>query len=115
MLARSALPFSLRTFLNRDAVAAMLGRIGRDGALWLADWKSRVAALGVWSSVPDFAQRREVFLHERTERFRRFCHDCAEETPHEGFDELGAGWYAQICRCRLCGRQGMRVWALGWW
>jgi hypothetical protein len=54
-------------------------------------------------------------LHDRPERFRRFCRDCGEDTPHEGFDEFGAGWYAQICRCRYCGEQGMKVWPLAWW
>ena len=44
-----------------------------------------------------------------------FGPDCGEETAHEGFDELGPGWYAQICRCRLCGRQDMKVWALSCW
>jgi len=26
-----------------------------------------------------------------------------------------ADWYAQICRCRYCGEQTIRVWLLGWW
>jgi len=49
------------------------------------------------------------------ERVRRFCDDCEKETPHEAFDELGLGWYAQIWRCRHCGRQAIRVWAFGAW
>src|SRR5215475_9378949 len=113
MTARSALPFNLRNLFDRDAVVSMLGRISRDGALWLRDWRSRLAAFEGWSSASDLAARRDGLLHDRTERFRRFCRDCEEDTPHEGFDELGAGWYAQMCHCRLCGRQGMRVWALG--
>jgi hypothetical protein len=115
MIARSALPFSLRNFLDSAAFVPMLRRIGRDGALWLSDWKSRLAAFEGWASATDLAARRDALRHDRTERFRRFCQACEAETPHEGFDELGAGWYAQICRCRLCGRHGMRVWALGWW
>ena len=54
-------------------------------------------------------------VHDRPERFRRFCRDCGEDIPHDGFDEFGAGWYAQICRCRYCGEQGMKVWPLAWW
>jgi hypothetical protein len=115
MIALFALPFSVRNFLDRGRLASMLERVGRDGTLWLSDWKSKFAALEVWFSALDFAGCDEVLLHDRTERFRRFCQVCEDDTPHEGFDELGAGWYAQICRCRLCGRQGMRVWALGWW
>jgi len=60
----------------------------------------------------DLAGRSAVHLRDRPERFRRFCPDCREDTAHEGFDELGVGWYAQISHCQRCGRQGMRVWSL---
>ena len=46
----------------------------------------------------------------RAERFRQYCMGCREETPHHGFDEVGAGYYAQISRCRRCGREGMSIW-----
>ena len=104
MIARSVLPFTLRGFLERGRLASVLGyRLSR--------WKHRFAALGDW----DRAGRGEILLRDPPERFRRFCRDCGEDTAHEGFDELGPGWYAQICRCRLCRRQDMKVWALSCW
>jgi hypothetical protein len=115
MIARSVLPLTLRSLLDRGGFAAMLGRIGREGGIRLSHWKRRFAGLADWSSVSDRAGRSEILLRDRTERFRRFCPDCGEDTAHEGFDELGAGWYAQICRCRLCGRQDMKVWGLTCW
>ena len=115
MIARSAFPLSLRNVFDRGALFSMLERIGRDGAQWLSDWKLRLAALGDWSSVMDLAERRGILLRDRAERFRGFCRECEEDTVHEGFDELGPGWYAQVCRCRLCGRQNMKVWALTCW
>ena len=57
----------------------------------------------------------EILSRDQPERFPHFCQFCGGDTPHEGFDELGPGWYAQICRCRYCGGQGMRVWPLVWW
>jgi hypothetical protein len=108
MIARSVVPFTFRNFLERGRLASMLGfRLGR--------WKQRLTALGDWSPVPDLAGRSEILLRDRAERFRRFCHDCEEDTAHDGFDELGPGWYAQICRCRRCGRQDMKVWPLTCW
>ncbi|HXO89760.1 MAG TPA: hypothetical protein VN849_03140 [Stellaceae bacterium] len=115
MIARSILPLTLRGLLDRGGLAATLRRIGRDGGRRLSHWKRKFAALGDWPSVSDRAGRGEILLRDRTERFRRFCPDCGEDTAHEGFDELGAGWYAQICRCRLCGRQDMKVWGLTCW
>ncbi len=115
MIARSVLPLTLRSLLDRGGLAATLRRIGRDGGIRFSHWKRRFAALGDWSSVADHAGRSEILLRDPPERFRRFCRDCGEDTAHEGFDELGPGWYAQICRCRLCGRQDMKVWALSRW
>ena len=108
MIARSVLPFPLRNLLDRGGLASMLG-------FRLSRWKRRFAALEDWSSASDHAGRSEILLRDPPERFRRFCRDCGEDTAHEGFDELGPGWYAQICRCRLCGRQDMKVWALSCW
>jgi len=109
MIARSALPFTLRNFLDRGGLASLLDSC-------LRRWKHRLAALGDWSSLADLAaERHEILLRDRSERFRRFCPDCEEDTAHEGYDELGPGWYAQICRCRPCGRQAMKVWALSCW
>ena len=108
MIVRSVLPFPLRNFLDRGGLASMLG-------FRLSRWKHRFAVLGDWSSMSDSAGRSEILLRDPPERFRRFCRDCGEDTAHEGFDELGPGWYAQICRCRPCGRQDMKVWALSCW
>ena len=113
MIARSAPPFTLRSTLGRGGVASRSGRRGR--GIGLNFWQRLFAALGDWSSVSALAWRSEILLCDRPERFRGFCADCEGDTPHEGFDELGPGWYAQISRCRHCGRQRMRVWPLGCW
>jgi hypothetical protein len=113
MIARSAPPFTRRNILGRAGLAS--DRCRRDGGIRLNLWQRMFAALGAWSSASALAWRSEILLRDPPERFRRFCPDCEEDTPHEGFDELGAGWYAQICHCRHCGRQGMTVWPLGFW
>jgi hypothetical protein len=115
MIARSALPSSLRSIVDRIGFASTKQRDGRAGGMRLNRWQRLLVALGDWSAALNSAWRREILLHDRPERFQRFCRDCGEDTPHEGFDELGAGWYAQICRCRHCGRQGMKVWPLAAW
>src|SRR5271166_5382404 len=115
MIARSALPSSLRTILDRVDLASIQQRIDLARAIRLSRWQHVIAALVDWSAILNLAWRREFLLHDRRERFHRFCRDCDEKTPHDGFDELGAGWYAQICRCRHCGKQGMKVWPLAWW
>jgi hypothetical protein len=115
MIARSARPFTLRHILDRIGLASMRQRSGPVGGIRLNRLQGLLAALGDWSSVSDLAWRGETLSGERPERFRRFCRDCGEDTAHEGFDECGAGLYAQICRCRHCGRQDMSVWPLAWW
>jgi hypothetical protein len=52
-------------------------------------------------------------FRDRTERFYQFCQDCRDDTPHDGFTEIGLGWCAQIFRCCRCGRQSMRI--QSWW
>ncbi len=115
MIARSALPYTLRSILDRIDLASLQRSIGRAGRIRLNRWQHMFAAFRDWSSVSQLAWRSEILLRDRPERFFRFCRDCGEHTPHEGFDEFGAGWYAQIWRCRYCGGQGMRVWPLAWW
>ena len=95
--------------------APLLARSNIRDRIGLNLWQRMFAVLGDWSSLSAPAGRSDVLLCDRPERFRRFCPDCAEDTAHEGFDELGIGWYAQICRCPHCGRQGMRVWPLYGW
>ena len=115
MIARSALPFTLRNILGRVGFDSTHQRGGRAGGIRLNLWQRMLAALGVWSAESHLAWRSGILLCDVPERFRRFCPDCREDTRHEGFDEFGAGWYAQISRCRQCGHQGMRVWPLAWW
>ena len=115
MIARSARPFTLRHILDRVGLPSMPQRSGPVSGIRLNRLQAWLAALGDWSSASELAWRRQTFPGDRPERFRRFCRDCGEDTPHEGFDEFGAGWYAQICSCRHCGRQGMTVWPLSWW
>jgi hypothetical protein len=115
MIARATLPFTLRHFLDRVGLASMRQRSGAVGGVRLNRLQVLFAALGDWLSGSDLARRGATLFGSGPERFRRFCLDCGEDTAHEGFDEFGAGWYAQICRCRRCGRQGMKVWPLSWW
>jgi hypothetical protein len=110
MIARSAPSFTLRNILDRVGSSSIQALRRRGIRLHL--WQRVFAAIGAWSSVSALAWRSEILLHDQPERFRHFCRGCRENTPHEGFDELGAGWYAQISRCERCGRQGMRVWPL---
>jgi hypothetical protein len=131
-----ALPFSARTTLDRVRQSAIwarlqyyalllsgaetppastLRRAGRSGGLGSSRWQRIFAPYGDWSSALDHARRGEPRSRDQTERFRRYCQDCDEDTAHEEFDEFGLGWYAQTCRCRRCGREGMRIWPLlGW-
>ena len=115
MIARATLPFTLRHILDRVGLASMRQRSRPVGGIPLNRLQGLFAALGDWSSGSDLARRSVTLSGDGPDRFRRFCRDCGEDTAHESFDEFGAGWYAQICRCRRCGRQGMNVWPLAWW
>src|SRR5580704_15419598 len=68
-----------------------------------------------WRRWFDLVWEGHVLPRGRTEAVRRFCPGCDAETVHDGFDEGGLGWYAQLWRCRHCGREGVRIWALGQW
>jgi hypothetical protein len=115
MIAHLAPTFTLRSILNRVGVASMQPAFYREGGSRGNLWQRVFTALGDWSSLSVLAWRGEILLLDQPERSRRFCRDCAENTAHEGSDELGAGWYAQICRCRQCGRENMTVWPIAWW
>src|SRR5689334_15626942 len=115
MIARATLSFTVRHILDRVGLASMQQLSGPVGALRPNCLQSFFGVFGDWSSGSDLARRSATFAGARPERLRRLCPDCGEETAHEGLDEFGAGWYAQICRCRRCGRQGIRVWPLAWW
>ena len=107
MIARSAIPFAARSILTRVGLIPAIQRNGRR-----CGWQRTVAAFENWWTASYLAWRREILPANQSERFRRFCRDCGEDTPHEGSDEFGVGWYAQIHRCRHCGGEGMRIWPL---
>ena len=115
MIARSAPPFTLRNILDRVGLASMQLAFYRERGIRLNLRQRVFAALGDWSPLSALAWRSEILLHDPPKRSRRFCRDCAENTAHEESDELGSGWYAQICRCRQCGRENMTVWPIAWW
>ena len=105
-------PQHSRSRWSRFDATGLLPR-GRNSSQPLAAY---FAALGDWSSsLSALAWRSEILLLDRPERSLRFCRDCAENTAHVESDELGSGWYAQICRCRQCGRENMTVWPIAWW
>ena len=114
MIARCP-PFTLRNVLDRVGLASPQKRSGFIRRLSISRWQRIVAAIADWSAGVSLAGPSETLLRDPPERFRRFCRECVEETLLEGFDEFGAGWYAQICRCRYCGEKTIRVWLLGWW
>ena len=111
MLGRS-LPFSFRNILDRVGLAPTQQRSGRDSGMHLRRWQRMIAALEDWWTASYHTWRSEIPSGNHAERLCRFCRDCGEDTPHEGFDEYGVGWYAQIYRCQFCGEQGMRIWPL---
>jgi len=116
MVALSPLVLTLRNILDQIGLPLLAQRTRLTRGIHFDHWQSMFAAVGYWWwADANVSWRNEILLHDRPDRFLTFCRDCREETPHEGFDELGAGWYAQICRCRYCGGQSMRVWPLAWW
>ena len=110
MIARSALPFTLRSIIDRVGLAPAMQRDGRDRR-----WQRMIAVLEDWWTTSYLVWRSEILSGVQSERLHRFCRDCGEDTPHEGSDEFGVGWYAQIYRCQYCGGQGMRIWPLASW
>ena len=115
MIARSGLSITLRDILDRFGLVLPHRRIGFTRGILPNFWQRTFTALGGWAAVSNLSGGNEILLRDPPERFSHFCRDCGEATPHEGFDEFGAGWYAQICRCRYCGGQGLKVWPLAWW
>ena len=115
MIAPYIQPFTLRSLLDRARVAPTLQGRGRRKGTRLPRWQQMFVAFEDWLSASNLAWRGEILLSDQRERFHHFCRDCGGDTPHEGFDELGIGWYGQICRWRRCGRQGMTVWPTAWW
>ena len=114
MTAGPALPFTLRGILDRVGLALTQQRGGRGSGMRVNRWRRMFAALEDWLITPYLAWRSEILSRDHAERFHRFCRDCGEDTSHEGFDQFGAGWYAQIFRCRYCGGQDVRVWPFAW-
>ena len=116
MIAPYILPFTLRGLLGRVGAAPTLQGRGRRKGTRLPRWQQTFVAFEDWLTASNLAWRGEILLGNQLERFHHFCGDCGGDTPHEGFDKLGTGWYGQICcRCRRCGRQGMTVWPIAWW
>ena len=111
MIVRSGQPFTLHD-LFRFSLTTIQRRVSRSRGPRLDRRRRAFAPPRIWSLLSELAARSAVLLHDRSEPFYRFCPSCGEDTMHEGFDELGVGWYAQISRCQRCGRQGMRVCSL---
>ena len=108
MLAGAALPFALRTIIERVGFFAPATRRGGRGRCW----QHIMAALEDWWTTSYLAWRSKIPSDEYAERYPRFCRDCGEDTPHEGTDKFGGGRYAEIYRCQYCGGQGVRIWPL---
>ena len=115
MVARATISFTLRNIFDRVGLASLHQPTGLPSGIRFNRWRRMLAAVGDWSAFLNLAWRSEVPLRDRPERFRRFCRDCGKDTPHDGFDEFGVGWYAQIWRCRYCRGEGIRVWPLACW
>ena len=111
MIARSS-PFMVRNILDRASLQ-LRNAFARGSPT--TRWQRMIAELEDWWITSYRAWRNEILACDQRERFRRVCDECAEETPHEGFDEFGAGWYARVSRCRYCRAQDMKIWLLGWW
>jgi hypothetical protein len=115
MVALATISVTLRNIFDRAGLTSPHQRTGLPSGIRFNRWQRMLVALGDWSAFLNLAWRSEVLLRDRRERFLHFCRDCGDDTPHDGLDEFGVGWYAQICRCRYCGGEGMRVWPLAWW
>ena len=69
MIARSALPFSLRTMLDRVGLASIQQRIDLTRAIRLSLRQRVIAAFGDWTGILNLAWRGEILSHDRPERF----------------------------------------------
>src|SRR5262249_56579772 len=110
MIARPGLSITLRDILDRVGLVSPHRRTWLTRRLFFNHWQRMFAALADWSAVSNLSRSNEILVRDRPERFFHFCRVCGEDTPHEGLDEFGAGWYAQICCCRYCGGQCIRGW-----
>src|ERR1700756_5015041 len=102
MIVRSGQPFSLRDVSGRDGRVSIQQRLRASCLSRLKSLKHTLATQGVWAPLVKLAERSEALLIDRHDAFRCFCPDCDKDTAHQGSDELGLGWYAQIFRCRQC-------------
>jgi len=105
-------PFAFRDLFDRYGPVSIQQRVCGSFRAYLKIAKHTTWSRRLWSFLTDLAEGGEVLLIDRSEQFRQLCPNCREETTHQGFDELGFGWFAQISRCQQCGRQRMRVWAV---
>ena len=76
MIARSALPLTLRSIIDRFGLAATTQRGGRSGP-----WQRMIAALEDWWTTSYLAWRSEIPSGDHAERLCRFCQYCGEDTP----------------------------------
>jgi hypothetical protein len=84
--------FSTQSIFPRQRSVSVVAAAGSAGL--------RRLKTGGQTSCP--AWRSEISAGDYAERLRRFCRDCGGDTPHEGSDELGGGWYPETYRCQYC-------------
>jgi hypothetical protein len=77
---------------------------------WHRSLALRRMAFGAWGNRLSFLTRGRRL--NPPQRSSRRCEGCDAETPHDGYDDAGYGWYAQMWRCRQCGRESMKVWPI---
>ena len=82
----ATISFTLRNIFDRVGLTSPHQRTGLPSGIRFNRWQRMLAAVGDWSAFLNLAWRSEVLLRDRPERFRRFCRDCGDDTPHDGFD-----------------------------